>query len=119
MTGKEFKEQYMKPIVYWWKRGEAWLYIGSSKRGLGRMIADSHKVMHPLNIEDNDEIGFQYFDSKDEALKTEREWLRQAHPRYNSKSGRANSYEQLQVEALRKTELKSYGAVEIGETENE
>jgi excinuclease UvrABC nuclease subunit len=108
MTGKDFKDQYLRSVVYVWKRGDEYLYIGSSKRGFARMLSDSHRVIDARNIHDDDDVEVYYFDSVDEARKTERDWIHSCHPRYNSVSGRSNAYEHTRVDGLRQAELPSY-----------
>lgn len=88
-TGKEFKQQFHSPIVYIWKRGDEWLYIGKSGNGFHRVVYDKyHTTFKKQFIEDTDTIEIIYFDSKKECLDFEQRMIKAKNPIYNFTPGR-------------------------------
>lgn len=74
--------------MYAWKRGEEYLYIGLSSRGLGRVL--SHNVIGCVEeIQDTDTIELWFFSDERSGYETlpvvafEAEMIRKHRPRYN------------------------------------
>lgn len=89
LTGKEFKQKYHSPVVYIWKRGNEYLYIGKCYTGFHRVVYDKlHDVFKSKNIQDDDTIEIQYFNTRSECLQTEQELIKIHDPLYNFKPGR-------------------------------
>jgi predicted GIY-YIG superfamily endonuclease len=105
LSGADFKT-FKKPLVYIWKRGDEFLYVGSSERGIIRML-EPHYVISELSISDDDVIRFEYFETKEEAVEREL-YLQQLHrPRYNKIQGQYGPKAYNAVIAERRaTELK-------------
>lgn len=82
MTGQEFKT-YKTPCVYVWKRGNEWLYVGQSYRGLQRIVDSKHHALHNAEIHDTDEILIMYNLREHYARLVEVDLIRRYKPRYN------------------------------------
>lgn len=82
LTGAEFKT-YKTSCVYAWKRGEEWLYVGHSSRGLQRIMDSKHHAMHQAEMQDDDKILIMYNLSIMEARLTEVDMIRRYRPKYN------------------------------------
>ena len=101
MTGKEFKEQFWCPMVYCWKRGEEYLYVGKSKSGFSRLVNyDKHDVLKRERIEDADSIEIFFFHDNEECLAYERYMIKEYKPKYNFKQGRKLSGEKDKISTL-------------------
>lgn len=87
-TGKDFKQQFYSPLVYIWKRGEEWLYVGKCYYGFHRVINNKHhSTFKDKNIEDADSIEIHYFDSFKTCLRAEKALMDKYRPKYNVKQG--------------------------------
>lgn len=84
MTGAEFKAKCSTGIVYIWKRGDEWLYVGSSSHGLRRLLTN-----HPAleDLQDTDTVEIIEVADKWERLKMERRLIQEHNPRFNGKQG--------------------------------
>lgn len=89
LTAKELREQYLKPIVYAWKRGEQYIYIGGTGFGFRRMLDANHRKFLISSMQDDDIIEiWSGFNSKKEAHAAERDMRNRYHPVMNQKAGR-------------------------------
>lgn len=77
--GKNLKKQ---PIVYGWRRGAIYLYIGQSKNGIGRIFSSEHAINNEEPLLDADIIDIWLVELKD-LKKVEKELIRKFKPRYN------------------------------------
>ncbi len=84
ITGEEFKRARL-PIVYIWKRGEEWLYVGMSKCGIARIFSNGHHAINLENIQDTDTIKWISFDTVKEAQSREEYLITMFQPKYNTK----------------------------------
>lgn len=101
-SGKEFKENYCRPIVYIWKRGGEWLYVGKCYHGFHRVVHGKlHSVFKPENIEDTDSIEIRYFDTHEECLRVEKTLIDIYQPAYNFKQGRKKDGEPYKDDVLK------------------
>ena len=82
ITSAEFKLA-KKPIVYMWKRGEEWLYVGMSTVGISRIFTPDHHVLHSSEMQEGDSINWSYFDTVKEAQIRERFLISKYQPLYN------------------------------------
>jgi excinuclease UvrABC nuclease subunit len=82
ITGKDFRT-YKTPVVYAWKRGNEWLYVGSSHRGLQRVVDSKHHALHQAEMHDTDEILMMYQLTPQQARTLEVYLIRTHKPRYN------------------------------------
>jgi hypothetical protein len=80
---------YQLPIVYAWKRGNEWLYIGKSGVGLYRVF--NHSVIgRKEKIQSNDSVLIWFCDyNKIDSL--ERQMIKKYQPKYNIMGVRAKS----------------------------
>lgn len=82
LTGKEFKT-YKTACVYVWMRGNEWLYVGCSYRGLQRVVDSKHHVLHAAEIHDTDRILIMHNLTKQSAQLMEVCLIRKHNPKYN------------------------------------
>lgn len=89
-TGKDFKDQFCRPIVYIWTRGQDVMYVGKCKRGFQRIAYDHlHDVFKPReHIGDTDTVEIYYYDTPEECLIAERELIKLLDPICNFPTGR-------------------------------
>lgn len=87
MSAKEFKFQFYAPIVYCWKRGEQYEYIGHCYYGYRRMLT-KHGGFKIEEMEDTDTIEIYHFENRRDCLANERRMIYQYNPRRNGKQGR-------------------------------
>lgn len=53
---------YVGYCVYAWRRGAEYLYIGSSSRGIGRLLSAHHVIDKAEKVRDSDVFEFWWFD---------------------------------------------------------
>lgn len=74
----------LEPVVYGWRRGEQYLYIGYSKNGLRRACESDHHVIGKVEaVGDHDVLDLWVCKTPVEARNLEREMIGQHQPEYN------------------------------------
>jgi hypothetical protein len=81
MSGSSFNN-LGRICVYEWLRGGAWLYVGMSSRGLGRMYCHD-KIGKTDEVLDDDTMRITHFETLEAALQYERELIIAHKPLYN------------------------------------
>ena len=94
ITGKEFKLA-KKPIVYMWKRGDDWLYVGLSTVGIARIFGSHHRLILS-EMQDEDTINWSYYNTIEEAKTMERYLIAKHEPKFNV------TYTRRMMEKMRK-----------------
>lgn len=80
------------PIVYAWRNGNEWLYVGSSNKGLQRPFSKNHLVFKNDVISDvNSTLSIWRLESPAKALELEANFIRTFNPRFNQRSGFCDS----------------------------
>lgn len=82
MTGRVFKLAMKTPIVYAWKRGNLYLYIGQSRVGFGRLISHHHVIGITDEVLDTDEFTMWY-KTKEGLNAFEELLIKKLRPKYN------------------------------------
>jgi len=82
LSGTEFKA-YKGPMVYVWKRGDEWLYVGMSTRGIYRIMNIRHGALGENIVYDDDEILMMYNLTINQARRLEFKLIREYKPKYN------------------------------------
>lgn len=76
-------------MVYVWKRGDRYLYVGKCYHGFSRVVNyNKHEILKKDRIEDTDVIKITYFDSEEECLEFEKFTIKLYNPEWNFKPGR-------------------------------
>jgi len=83
IAGWELKT-YKTPVVYVWKRGDEWLYVGRSYCGMQRIMDVGHRAL--CKVEDTDQILMMYHLTKRQAQALELNLIRKHKPKYNTYS---------------------------------
>lgn len=73
--------QYTNPCVYAWRRGSTYLYIGFSKKGIGRPL--SYTVGKHEDFLDTDLLELWFFETEKQAREKEKLLIAQHKPKYN------------------------------------
>lgn len=81
ITGEEFIS-HTRPVVYVWKRGDEYLYIGMSAIGIGRLFR-RHNHINPESVRKEDTISWTFFESRLLAARKELELIREHKPILN------------------------------------
>jgi len=82
MTGAEYKT-YITPIVYAWRRGNEWMYVGCSIRGFQRLTESTHYVLSKQSIWDTDIIQVMSNLNERRALQLEKYLIEKYRPLHN------------------------------------
>lgn len=77
-------DQTMRPCVYAWRRGDAWLYVGMSGLGLRRPFSRHHVIGVTEPIAAMDRLDVWVFPTPAEASAFEAELIREQRPRHNT-----------------------------------
>lgn len=81
VSGDEFN-LYNTPCVYAWKRGDEWLYVGTSNRGICRLY--SHTTIGKIEpVQTNDTIVLWFYKNPVQAMMNEAELIIVHQPKYN------------------------------------
>ena len=72
------------PAVYAWKRGDKWLYIGSTYCGMNRLTDTKHDVLSKQEIRATDTILIMYNLTLFQARRLESKLIKEHKPKYNN-----------------------------------
>jgi hypothetical protein len=81
-TGAEFNT-YRTPAVYVWKRGEEWLYVGSTYHGMNRLCDSKHDILSKKIVRDTDTVLMMSGLTRYYARSLEARLIREYKPKYN------------------------------------
>ena len=79
LTGAQFLE-YKRPLVYVWKRGDEYMYVGLGACGVGRMFGTHPCLKH---IRETDTLSWTFFETVEEAKRVERRLIANYKPAHN------------------------------------
>lgn len=88
------------PIIYTWRRGDVWLYVGSSKHGTKRLTG--HHIISRASFQPGDIINIFIMSmpiTTDELEEHEYKLIKKHTPIYNKKS-KVPTFEKLRLLAL-------------------